>query len=314
MAIRFLCRECRQLLSIASRKAGTVIECPKCAAVQVVPDEETAEAALEPLFSRQSPAETGLDLADESQGLVVFDRPGEMTAFGPPLPIPVAASDPAPAPAPAMDMGSPLPSDWILFRRHTIYVQGILFVLVALVSLGLGVAIGRVSTYLGPVHGGVLASGDEPGQVLVEGRLSYDPGDGKLAGDQDSVLLFVPANQKPAEVIPIRGLRPQDPPPAASHRGLRRVEELGGVYARVDATGVFHAVLPHGGKYYLLLISRHVNRPADAFIDEVDREQIGKYFSRAEDLIGRSRYRWTLETFRSGGPAVSHNFGREGEA
>ncbi len=311
MAIRFLCRECRQLLSIASRKAGTVIECPKCAAVQVVPDEETAEAAREPLFSRHAPGETGVDLADESQGLGVVDRPVEMTASGPPLPIPVAASDPPPVPV--MDIGSSLPSDWILFRRHTIYVQGILFVLVAFVSLGLGVAIGRVSTYLGPVRGSVLASGDEPGQVLVEGRLCYDLGDGRLAGDQDSVLLFVPSNQKPAELIPIRGLRPQDPAPAASHRGLRRVEELGGGYARADATGGFHAVLPHGGKYYLLLISRHVNRPTDAFIDEVDREQIGKYFSRAEDLIGRSKYRWTLETFRSGGPAVMYNFGREGE-
>ena len=41
MAIRFLCPSCRVKLSIADRKAGTVVECPKCQARVKVPDDET---------------------------------------------------------------------------------------------------------------------------------------------------------------------------------------------------------------------------------------------------------------------------------
>lgn len=40
MAIRFRCPNCRQLLSIASRKAGHVIECPICSALYAVPHED----------------------------------------------------------------------------------------------------------------------------------------------------------------------------------------------------------------------------------------------------------------------------------
>lgn len=310
MAIRFLCQECRQLLSIASRKAGTVIECPKCAAIQVVPDEETARTELGQISPRYSHRDSASDLAEEAEdGLVLLEEPAAFSASRPPP----ARPTPAPELPPPPTTSSSLPYDWILFRRRTIYLQGILFVVTALVSLAFGVAIGRVSTFVAPVRGGLSASGDEPGQVLVNGKLSYDPGDGKLAGDEESVILFLPENTKPAKPIPISGLRPQDPPPVPSHRGLRSLEELGGVYARADADGAFRVVLPHGGKYRLLLISRHANRPKDDYVDEVDRAEIGEYVNRAEDLVGLSKYRWTLETFRSGGPSVMHNFGRDGQ-
>lgn len=46
MAIRFLCKNCGQLLSIGARKAGTEIRCPRCEAAQVVPSPEAAEAAM----------------------------------------------------------------------------------------------------------------------------------------------------------------------------------------------------------------------------------------------------------------------------
>lgn len=305
MAIRFLCRECGQLLSIGRRKAGTVIECPKCAAVQVVPGEDTARAGGGQAVSLPSQDGSVAEVATEKE------EPGEWaTSAAPPI-VPERTFGPPP-PSPSDVSRSP-PDEWILFRRSTIYVQGVLFVLVALVSLGLGVAIGRVSTYVAPVRGQTAASGDEPGQVLVDGRLSYDPGDGRPAGDQHAVALFLPENPKPAVLIPISGLRPQDSPPVASNQGLRGLEALGGVYARAGASGGFHAVLPHGGKYYLLLISRHANRPEDDYIDEVDRGQIGEYFNRAADLIGRSKYRWTLETFRSGGPPVVYSFGADGQ-
>jgi hypothetical protein len=41
MPIRFRCAYCNQLLSIATRKAGTVVKCPTCAGQVVVPSIES---------------------------------------------------------------------------------------------------------------------------------------------------------------------------------------------------------------------------------------------------------------------------------
>ena len=54
MPIRFYCQRCRQLLSIATRKSGTEIECPKCGLPQQVPSEEAAQAAMAMLQGTQA--------------------------------------------------------------------------------------------------------------------------------------------------------------------------------------------------------------------------------------------------------------------
>ena len=72
MPIRFLCPACRQLLSIASRKAGHQVECPKCRATIIVPDgpESTTDnsSSATPLLHR--PAQQRA--ADDSQ--IVISR------------------------------------------------------------------------------------------------------------------------------------------------------------------------------------------------------------------------------------------------
>ncbi|MEN6496702.1 MAG: hypothetical protein ABFD16_20625 [Thermoguttaceae bacterium] len=328
MAIRFQCQECHHLLSIASRKAGSVIECPICAAIQVVPDEETAQAALEQAALSLPPPETPEDLAGEDDRLMVLDDLEELAGSGPPLiapsltppsqepsvlpPAETPPAKPLPPESPGPEAPSPDASEWILFRRKTIYIQGILFVVVAVVSLTLGLVIGRLSTYVAPVNGAGVA-GEEQEQVFVEGRLVYDPGKGTLVGDEDAVIVILPHDKTPAEPLPIRGLRPQDPTPSEAHRELRSLQEFGGIYLRANAEGNFHAVLPRAGKYHLLLISRHASRPEEDLIDEVDREEIGRYFRRGEDLVGRSKYRWTLETFRPGAAPVKYGFGLDGQ-
>ncbi len=47
MPIRFRCAYCNQMMGIATRKAGTVVRCPKCAGQVVVPhlDPQTEDAA-----------------------------------------------------------------------------------------------------------------------------------------------------------------------------------------------------------------------------------------------------------------------------
>ncbi len=55
MPIRFRCAYCNQLMGIASRKAGTVVRCPKCAGEIIVPTPEGPEPPSEPAEQSVSP-------------------------------------------------------------------------------------------------------------------------------------------------------------------------------------------------------------------------------------------------------------------
>jgi len=70
MPIRFRCAYCSQLLSIATRKAGTVVRCPTCAGQVIVP-------GLEDLASVQSSQSLIFERADFPELLTKEDSTGE---------------------------------------------------------------------------------------------------------------------------------------------------------------------------------------------------------------------------------------------
>jgi hypothetical protein len=56
MPIRFRCVNCDKLLGIASRKAGTVVNCAQCGQPLIVPTPaDTASASVAPVFSPAAP-------------------------------------------------------------------------------------------------------------------------------------------------------------------------------------------------------------------------------------------------------------------
>lgn len=65
MPIQFRCHNCRQVLSISSKKAGTMVPCPACRTETRVPTMEDVQAALaaqkqRPAASAQEPAAAGI--------------------------------------------------------------------------------------------------------------------------------------------------------------------------------------------------------------------------------------------------------------
>lgn len=307
MPIRFHCKRCHQLLGIASRKAGTEIACPKCGLPQEVPSEEAAAAATA-MDKFAVPQEE----VEGASGVVVYDDE--------PAPIdvprrrgmeqPAAAAPSTPPPTGPETAGRPIPRGKILYSRRTLYVQGMLFLLLAAVAFGSGYYIGRgdASFELQVAHEEAAKE-----QVLMDGRLVYHPTTGQIAGDENAVLIALPAEKLPESTLSIRGLRPQDPPPPESDPNVRKIAELGGIYARADASGAFSVVFPEQGKYYILLVSRHTARPEDDLIDELDLDQMKEYFLRADDLVSRYKYRWTLAEINVGSDPIEHDFGRDGE-
>jgi hypothetical protein len=213
-------------------------------------------------------------------------------------------------PSETSEPGSPLPGDKILFSRRVLYWQAILGVALAAAAFWLGYAIGRG----GPAPE-EPARRDAPAKqrVLVEGKLTYRPPSGEAEGDDEAVIFLLPAGEFPLRRMGIEGIGPRDRPPSDSHPALAALRQLGGNYARAEASGRFSLVAPEEGKYHLLAISAHVARPADSPIDEADLIELDRYFRSGRDLIGEAKYRWTAAEIGTGFRPLEIDFGRDEE-
>lgn len=309
MPIRFYCKRCDRLLGIATRKAGTEIGCPECGFTQHVPSKEAAAASV---AMTRSAGTTDPD--NSTPQVVVVDAPGKpdlswlaqmqsAQPTAPPLPGSAGASA-------SRQADRTIPSGMILYRRRTLYIHGLLILLVAGGAFAGGYFVGRGDVRIELEANGRTAAREA---VLLEGKLYYDSG-GAVAGDSGAVMIALPAEQSPRSTLSIEGIRPNDPPPSEANKSIRMIEDLGGVCQRVDDSGAYTVVLPGEGTYWVLLISRQTTRPADTDADELDLSQMRKYFYRAAALVGPYKYAWTLHEFSAGAPPLDHNFGRDGEA
>ena len=287
MAIRFYCHRCGQLLSIASRKAGTIIDCPECGTAQEVPSQEAGDAAI----SLAAAFEESQKPAD------ILPAPSEDTL----KPVDLTT-------------GGPSRNDYILLPRRTIYRQGVLFVVVGLVALGMGFLIGRGGVMKKASDAEGTSDSAEADPVLVEGHLTFEPASGKTQPDHNAAIIVWPQsvdikNGRPDKRIPSSGIRSLDPPPAEDYGSLRRIRELGGCYARADKEGRFSLVLPDSGRYHLLLISHGAARPDGSQLDASDLEAVARLFRRPDYFVGEQQYRLTLEKFE-GRAQIEHHFGQ----
>lgn len=83
MPVVFLCQNCQRRLKVTRRKIGTEIECPRCYAAMVVPNQEAAKASL---AMADAAADESLD--DMFAQFMVFDEPLARSTSAPPPPSP----------------------------------------------------------------------------------------------------------------------------------------------------------------------------------------------------------------------------------
>jgi hypothetical protein len=315
MPIRFACPQCRQKLSISSRKAGTMAECPRCkSSIQIPRPTEPPQSQRErPPRPVEKPAATDATKEAEAPAITwvepsVVSGPAQVESPSPPVPLHIAAEPPPSEPTFDYDDGGALelvydtsdastvelaaePPDLIAVPRWIIYLQGGLLAVVALASFAIGLIAG--STF-----GGGDRGPREPLACTLEGTINFASGNRNLA-DAGAVVAVIPHNkQRPDEKAPAIGLRPDDTPPGENDRGVAILRELGGAYARTDDRGRFQVRLPDRGKYLVLVISNSLQLKSLDEISTKDLVELQPFFDNAADLLGRQRYQLTQEVVR----------------
>ena len=285
MPIRFACPHCRQKLSVSSRKAGQTGDCPRCKEKLTIPELPVAAAKAAVAAASDGPETPGAKKSG-TDGV-----PGDAGAAPPrfddahDFELVFDTSDESAASA------APAAPDLIAVPRLVLYLQGGLLAVVALVSLVIGLVAG------GALSGGAAPAG--PRACTLEGTINYAAGNRNLP-DPGAVVAVIPeGGPRPDEKALVTGLRPGDTSPAENHQGIAVLRQLGGGYARTDNRGRFQLQLPSRGKYLVLVISQARQLRSLDEIETADLLQLAPFFDNAAELLGRQRYKLTMEVVRS---------------
>ncbi len=283
MPVRFQCPQCRQLLSVATRKAGSEVKCPRCTTPITVPKAEPEPLSVpSDIGPPQPPRLTPPELA--MSDLVMFDEVPQIFAER------SVATKRSPV---REDFGRE--KQFVAVPRTVLYAQGALIIAVAMLCFGLGFLAGRGAQLLAPADGA-----REP--VVVTGHVHYQAAGGQSLPDDGAVIFAIPQGNPPPQRFRTAGLRPQDPARAdAGNNTIRAIESIDGFYQRVTAEGKFE-LRAKPGKYQVLVISRHVTRTPPGPPRPDDLAELAKFFESAHELIGTARYQLAVVDLPGVGP------------
>jgi hypothetical protein len=183
-------------------------------------------------------------------------------------------------------------TELVAIPRYVLYLQGGLLAVVALVAFAIGMLAGGAILTQPPAPAA-------PQPIVISGSVTYASGPRQLP-DEGAVIAILPQTQsKPDEKASVVGLRPDDPTPGDTNRGIAILRDLGGAYARADANGRFRVQLPDRGRYLVLVVSSRSQVRSIEDIQTGDILKLGPYFDNAADLLGHHRYQVKEEFFRS---------------
>lgn len=149
MPIKFRCPVCEGMLSIARRKAGMQVVCPKCGDEVTVPDADLAagdsdasdETDVEEVVTRVKAGGNGS--AKKSAEPPLFERGDLDKLLGTPDKLPPAPVIPKPPTSPLVpDPAAPAAEEGIFVSRGTLVVLGLLVVVLIALAFATGFLIG----------------------------------------------------------------------------------------------------------------------------------------------------------------------------
>lgn len=238
-----------------------------------------------------------LDGADDTMVPTTCPHCGIQLSVNPPDGVSSPPSDPhwsQPSPDTPRPARFVVEGSYLRIHRSVAYSQAILLAVVALISFVLGAG-----------FGGLYSGDSEPRTAAnlpceIQGTVTRIRPDGEETGVDDVVVVFVPADRRPDERLPILGLRPDEELPPSDDSTLLGIRLLGGAYAKTDPQGRYSARVASAGDFYVLVLAKSIRRDGAARWNKRDLAQIGRYFENVMELLGGREYRWQKLTVTPG--------------
>jgi hypothetical protein len=199
-----------------------------------------------------------------------------------------------------------MPSDTILYPRRMLYVEAVLYLVIAATSFGLGYLIGRGGQPRST--GGEKEDAAIASRVPIEGTVFYAPPLVKGTPDFGAMVIVLPASKTPPRPLPLLELLLGSESGAAKNPTLEELKGLGGGFARADGEGRFTLFVPQPGSYRVLIISHRATRSSSDTLPPRELEEIGKYFESATVPLQRNQYRWLTWDVKPGAPPHAVEF------
>ncbi|MCL2004673.1 MAG: hypothetical protein FWG73_00775 [Planctomycetaceae bacterium] len=302
------------MLKIGTSKKGSAVDCPKCKKSLVVPPQSSpqAEQLYQMLKNRRleetaaPPAEdaaqsepnapesaldelcTNFDEAYLNQWITELWSKS-LEPF-PPLPPDL------PQTAPPDAVPEPILGEIALIalkKRYKLVVT-LLYVSATLaffIGIGFGIFIrGLYVPSAHPVHWAESGSGVNE----VSGTLHYVNENGERRADVDAVIIALPMERPLGLLLSSEGLRPDD---LVNNDTVQLIQELGGMYARADATGSFSLPYREGERYHVIRISAY-RMPSGGAFSPSEQQVLRRYFHDSELFEG---YTIRIEEFQGEG-------------
>ncbi len=186
----------------------------------------------------------------------------------------------------------PVPSDprgersgrqHIAVPRWIVYFQAGLIAVVAATFFIFGMMVGNL-TSTGPTKATGQQNFRLTGSVLVkQGR--------QQKADTGSVVIALPAQQKPAERLDPEYLKPNRFEPV-NNRAIDKIRDRGGDVVRVNQDGNFELQLRGPAEFFILVISNAKSSQGKFAMEKSQRAEIGRYFLPYEPLLKEHEFDW----------------------
>jgi hypothetical protein len=183
-----------------------------------------------------------------------------------------------------------MPAGMILFPRRMLYVEAVLYVLIAATSFSLGYLVARNSSSNAANTEAGASAADS--LAPLEGTVMVDQS-GKKQPNVGAVVIVLPAD-KSLKPLSAARFRPGEAPAGSDDLAMHDLAAFGGAMARIGADGSFHVSVPRPGSYRVLVVSPHGTRePGGDWT--LDQRDLGKYFDDPTELVRKNPYKWSKD-------------------
>jgi hypothetical protein len=265
MPIRFFCEHCRQMLKIGTSKTGSIVDCPRCKKSVVVPLQSAPQAEqLHQLLKQKRSEKVTPQTADSASSEPAWEDlngnidDAELDRWIDELWTSIPTSKDDSAPARDLAQSRSLETDLAALQHRyklTVTLFNISLAVVFLAGVLSGVLL-HLSLTRSANRASVPAVNQEAASKNeVSGTLYYLNENGDRQADADAVIICLPKDKPLPQPLSFRGLRPDE---EQNNDSIQLIAEMGGMYARADANGSFTLPYQEGIRYYVVLISAHV--------------------------------------------------------